>query len=98
MHLISDNGEHDTTDSEDSEEEDGQTLAATTSSQKETDGKCNSCQNNDKLLCKICLDCEIQILVLPCRHFSICYSCAARLHDCPICRTKIHAIVEVYIP
>lgn len=47
--------------------------------------------------CKICLDEEMSIAFLPCRHMSTCSSCAAQLSLCPICRAKIKNAIKPII-
>lgn len=44
---------------------------------------------NPEWTCKICLDAEVRVVFLPCAHLVSCNRCAARLHACPICRTRI---------
>ena len=82
-------------DSEDSKEEEENNP--TTSAQKDSPLICEKCNNNDKIKCKICLEEEVGVVMLPCRHVCSCYSCSAQLISCPVCRTNIHAIIEVYI-
>jgi hypothetical protein len=50
----------------------------------------------DKDLCKICLDSEANMLMLPCRHLCACSDCAAALTACPICRTAIAERMRIY--
>lgn len=51
-------------------------------------------------LCIICLDNKRNMLILPCRHFCLCFTCSTRFfydHDnCPICRQEIVDTVKVY--
>lgn len=49
----------------------------------------------DKMNCKVCLETKINRAFLPCRHLTCCDTCAQKLRDCPICRTKIIALVKV---
>ena len=51
---------------------------------------------DDKDLCKICLDLEANILLLPCKHLCACSSCGAALTSCPICRTPIAERMRIY--
>eukprot|EP00252_Welwitschia_mirabilis_P018869 TRINITY_DN4231_c0_g2_i1.p1 TRINITY_DN4231_c0_g2~~TRINITY_DN4231_c0_g2_i1.p1 ORF type:complete len:457 (+),score=61.35 TRINITY_DN4231_c0_g2_i1:450-1820(+) len=51
---------------------------------------------NEKLLCRICFEGEIGIVLLPCRHRVLCGSCAERCKKCPICRVLIMERMPVY--
>ena len=52
-----------------------------------------------KLLCCICLDNAITLLLEPCNHICICNKCHDSLvtKECPICRTKILATRKIYL-
>ncbi|XP_031560368.1 uncharacterized protein LOC116296485 [Actinia tenebrosa] len=58
----------------------------------------------DKTLCVVCQDEVKKILLLPCRHMCICVMCANHITSivnwnrrvCPLCRTRIGSMVEVY--
>ncbi|XP_064457508.1 uncharacterized protein LOC135368269 [Ornithodoros turicata] len=51
-------------------------------------------------LCVVCQDSPRGVLLLPCRHFSLCEECASHLlefgHSCPICRHPIYEALTVY--
>ncbi len=51
-----------------------------------------------KLLCSICLDNTITLLIEPCNHICICDKCINSLvsKECPICRTNISATRKIY--
>ncbi|XP_057726667.1 uncharacterized protein LOC130941988 isoform X1 [Arachis stenosperma] len=51
---------------------------------------------NEKILCRICFQREISIVLLPCRHRSLCSTCAAKCKNCPICRDNIIMRLPVY--
>ena len=53
----------------------------------------SSSLENEKYLCKICMDAKIEIVILPCGHMCCCRSCIHFLKNCPICRNKISFIV-----
>ncbi|XP_017784576.1 PREDICTED: baculoviral IAP repeat-containing protein 7-B-like [Nicrophorus vespilloides] len=48
-------------------------------------------------LCKICMDCEVGIVFLPCAHLATCINCAPNLGDCPVCRSAIKATVRTFL-
>jgi hypothetical protein len=52
----------------------------------------------NRLLCKVCLDREIGVVFLPCGHFVTCTQCAPGMSDCPICRTVIRGSVRTFLP
>ncbi|KAH9487775.1 Baculoviral IAP repeat-containing protein 7 [Bulinus truncatus] len=39
-----------------------------------------------QLLCKICMDKDVEIVFLPCGHLVSCTECASAMRDCPVCR------------
>eukprot|EP00250_Pteridium_aquilinum_P013264 c21239_g1_i1 orf=280-3999(+) len=41
-------------------------------------------------VCKVCFEAPTAAVLLPCRHFSLCKSCAVACTECPLCRTTIH--------
>ena len=49
-----------------------------------------------KLLCKICLDDEVSVIFLPCRHMVCCNECGAAVKHCPVCRTLIVGTVKPF--
>ncbi|KAE8573733.1 Putative inhibitor of apoptosis 2 [Halyomorpha halys] len=48
-------------------------------------------------LCKICMDYEVGVVFLPCRHLITCVNCAHSLADCPLCRQAIKATVRTFL-
>lgn len=52
--------------------------------------------NNDTI-CKVCLDRQANIVLLPCKHVAVCSQCVFGLNDkCPICRAKIGEKISLY--
>ncbi|CAL9118520.1 unnamed protein product [Musa textilis] len=51
---------------------------------------------NEKVLCRICYEAEICVVLLPCRHRILCKSCSERCKKCPICRFPIEERMPVY--
>lgn len=47
--------------------------------------------------CKICLQQELQIAFLPCKHMSTCESCSLSLSKCIICRSEISSYMRIYL-
>jgi len=52
----------------------------------------------NKILCAICYDSNINLLLEPCNHICICKLCYKSLYtkQCPICKTKISTTKEIY--
>ena len=44
--------------------------------------------------CKVCLEREISVVLLPCGHLLSCLECSFALKDCPVCRDKIKGRVR----
>ncbi|KAI0495211.1 hypothetical protein KFK09_025361 [Dendrobium nobile] len=51
---------------------------------------------NEKVLCRICFEAEICMVLLPCRHRTSCKPCAEKCKKCPICRVAIEERMPVY--
>lgn len=52
-----------------------------------------------RVMCKICLEKEVEVLFLPCKHLVSCQSCKERLAQkkCPFCRDTYQATIRVYL-
>ena len=48
--------------------------------------------------CTVCMDEEIEIVLLPCTHISTCSSCTIKLSQCPICRGEIKHVLKPIWP
>ena len=48
-------------------------------------------------ICKICLNNERDVTIVPCGHFVCCHSCCSSLRQCPICRTTISSILKTHM-
>nr|CAB3457029.1 unnamed protein product [Digitaria exilis] len=51
---------------------------------------------NERILCRICFERDICIVLLPCRHHILCESCSNKCTSCPICRLTIESRLYVY--
>ena len=51
----------------------------------------------EEKLCKICADCEVGVVFVPCGHFATCVNCAPSFSECPVCRTKIQSAVRTFL-
>ncbi|RWS12260.1 E3 ubiquitin-protein ligase RNF34-like isoform X1 [Dinothrombium tinctorium] len=47
-------------------------------------------------LCKICMDREINCVLLECGHMIACNDCGKRLSECPVCRQYVVRIVRTF--
>ncbi|XP_076037223.1 baculoviral IAP repeat-containing protein 7-like [Oratosquilla oratoria] len=48
-------------------------------------------------MCKVCMDCEMDVVFLPCAHMVACASCAVALSTCPICRRDIKYTIKPFM-
>jgi len=55
-------------------------------------------KEENKLLCSICYDSSITLLLEPCNHICICQLCYHSLikNECPICKTPISSTKKIY--
>ena len=55
-------------------------------------------EKEPKMMCSVCYNGEITLLLEPCNHICICEKCYDSLiaKDCPICKTKISATKKVF--
>ncbi|MBA0799937.1 hypothetical protein Gohar_010415, partial [Gossypium harknessii] len=51
---------------------------------------------NEKVLCRVCFEREIRVVLLPCRHRILCSTCCEKCRKCPICRVSIEERLPVY--
>lgn len=54
-------------------------------------------QLKEARLCKVCMDCEVSVVFLPCGHLVSCSRCGAALDACPLCRASVRALVRAYL-
>lgn len=50
---------------------------------------------NERILCRICFEWDICIVLLPCRHHVLCEPCSNKCQSCPICRVPIESKLPV---
>lgn len=53
-------------------------------------------------LCSVCLDRQINCVLLECGHLTTCFECASRIYksnkpECPICREKISRVIKTFV-
>ncbi|CAN8238930.1 unnamed protein product [Cochlearia groenlandica] len=51
---------------------------------------------NEKILCRVCFEEPINVVLLPCRHHVLCSTCCEKCKKCPICRVLIEERMPVY--
>ncbi|KAJ7943213.1 Transmembrane Fragile-X-F-associated protein [Quillaja saponaria] len=51
---------------------------------------------NEKILCRVCFEEQINVVLLPCRHHVLCSTCCEKCKRCPICRVSIEERLPVY--
>lgn len=51
---------------------------------------------SDDNLCRICMDANIDCVLLECGHMVTCTKCGKRMNECPICRQYVVRAVHVF--
>lgn len=51
---------------------------------------------DESQLCKICMEREIDCVLLECGHYLTCVACGRKLAECPICRQNITRCVRTF--
>ncbi|KAK4263746.1 hypothetical protein QN277_029121 [Acacia crassicarpa] len=51
---------------------------------------------NERILCRVCFEDRINVVLLPCRHHILCSTCGEKCKRCPICRVPIEERMPVY--
>ncbi|CAG2111108.1 unnamed protein product [Medioppia subpectinata] len=52
--------------------------------------------SENSLLCKICFENELCVVLLPCCHTATCVTCAQKLDNCPICRHTVQTTLHTF--
>lgn len=53
---------------------------------------------SEDMLCKICMEKKVSIVILPCGHLCLCTSCTSSLkNECPFCRKPFRGYVRAFI-
>ncbi|KAG0627661.1 hypothetical protein M758_2G218800 [Ceratodon purpureus] len=52
--------------------------------------------NNEKVLCRVCFERDIAVVLIPCRHRILCSFCSEKCKQCPVCRNTILERMPVY--
>ncbi|XP_046570869.1 baculoviral IAP repeat-containing protein 2-like isoform X2 [Haliotis rubra] len=51
----------------------------------------------DRIICKICMEREVEVTFQPCGHLVCCEECTHQLRECPVCRRTIRSTVRTYL-
>ena len=51
---------------------------------------------DERLVCKICMESDIDCVFLDCGHVVSCINCAIQMDRCPICRDIIKSARRIY--
>jgi hypothetical protein len=54
----------------------------------------------EALICVVCLEAQRAVVLLPCRHFVTCATCAATLPQprlCPMCRVPVADVMPLFM-
>ena len=54
-------------------------------------------QLKELMICKICMENEASIAMLPCGHLCCCTDCAPAMRKCPICRQFVKGTVRTWL-
>lgn len=57
----------------------------------------NDSSSSSVMVCKACKAKEVSVLVMPCRHLSLCKDCDRGVNVCPVCQIVKTVGVEVYM-
>ncbi|GFY03445.1 baculoviral IAP repeat-containing protein 7-A [Trichonephila clavipes] len=64
---------------------------------------CNTAQRENyntgaknTIICKICMNDEMNVVFQPCSHFISCHICATKIFDCPLCRNPVTHKIKVF--
>ena len=54
-------------------------------------------QDDDWSKCKVCMDADIDSVILDCGHLVACNQCGKKLNECPICRQHVAEVLQVVL-
>ncbi|XP_039214130.1 baculoviral IAP repeat-containing protein 7 isoform X1 [Crotalus tigris] len=54
-------------------------------------------QLQEERMCKVCMDKDVSIVLVPCGHLVVCAECAPNLSRCPICRGDIRDSMKAFL-
>ncbi|KAF6145508.1 hypothetical protein GIB67_026189 [Kingdonia uniflora] len=57
----------------------------------------SSSSSSSSMLCKVCNENDVSVLLLPCRHLCLCKHCESKHDTCPICQTVKNASLQIFI-
>lgn len=60
-------------------------------------GPGKSTMAKDRMICRSCKTKEVSVLLMPCRHLSLCIDCDGFVNVCPVCQLVKTASVQVYL-
>merc|ERR1711962_1898015 len=52
-------------------------------------------EDDDWSKCKVCMDADIDSVILDCGHLVACNQCGKKLNECPICRQHVAEVLQV---
>ena len=53
-------------------------------------------KEEERDMCRICYEREIDTVLLDCAHRVMCFRCASNIHQCPVCRQDIARVLKTY--
>ncbi|KAG0476711.1 hypothetical protein HPP92_013552 [Vanilla planifolia] len=65
---------------------------------EDVESGCGEAGEVGRFRCKVCGEREVAVLVLPCRHLSLCAECEVVAGECPCCRQPKRSALNVVLP
>eukprot|EP00049_Salpingoeca_infusionum_P001591 m.49550 g.49550 ORF g.49550 m.49550 type:complete len:497 (-) comp11102_c0_seq1:322-1812(-) len=54
-------------------------------------------QMREASTCKVCMDQRANVALMPCRHATLCASCAHKVTQCPMCRQPVEDRIQLFL-
>uniref|UniRef100_A0A8W8JK11 RING-type domain-containing protein n=1 Tax=Magallana gigas TaxID=29159 RepID=A0A8W8JK11_MAGGI len=51
----------------------------------------------ERLFCRVCKDNTVSVIFLPCAHMCTCAQCYPAMKECPICTSRVKAVVKAFL-
>jgi len=53
-------------------------------------------EGKQRAFCCVCMDAPVEVVLMPCRHLSMCAECGGSVSRCPLCRVQIEERLKIY--
>lgn len=71
-------------------------LAKAEERRSKDDARRRESEWESKWECKVCMENDVESVFLPCGHAMACSSCSGRLRDCPVCRSPVTGVTQIF--